>query len=343
MLSAMRKFVIRFMPLLLLPIATLIACSVPPFAIPVPTSAPASLAAKSGIIRVNISGSQNVTDVPFLMAMDLLRKQGYSVELTPIARFDLVTTALAKGDLDFAHTSDQIAWAAIAKGAPIVTLMSRNSDTYLIAANQDITNCGDLNGKRVALSTTTGAVPAMLDQYLASNCPGASPDIVTMTGDRYPGLISGNLDAALLELDDWLELERQAPGRFHSLINFAAEYPQLDITAYHVRRDFAAAQPETVKDFLRAILTVHRQIQDKQVLEDAIVSIAQLERTRAKTAVETYLAQNVWDVNGGLTDQRVQFTLNFMIKAGALPSSLRADQVADLSYLSAVLSEIGSK
>jgi ABC-type nitrate/sulfonate/bicarbonate transport system substrate-binding protein len=137
---------------------------------------------------------------------------------------------------------------------------------------------------------------------------------------------------------------RKASARaISSLIDFADAFPQIDITSYHVRRDFAAAHPELVKDFLRAILTVHRQVQDIKVLEDAIVSIAQLDRTRARAAAEFYLARKIWDVNGGLTSQRVQFTLEFMIKAGALPASLQADQVADLSYLNAVLGEMGTR
>jgi ABC-type nitrate/sulfonate/bicarbonate transport system substrate-binding protein len=176
----------------IIPLLALVACSTP--ATPRATIS-STTAAKTGAIRVNISGSRNVTDVPFLMAVDLLRAQGYTVELIPIARFDVVTTALAKGDLDIAHTSDQIVWSAVAKNAPIVTLMSRNSDPYLIAANQNIKTCADLNGKHVALSATTGPCRELTN--IMSNCQALAPISSQWQQDRYPGLISA-IDAALL-------------------------------------------------------------------------------------------------------------------------------------------------
>lgn len=277
------------------------------------------------------------------MAMDELRSQGYTVVLVSFARFDVVAAALARGDLDFAHTSNQLIWAAIAKGSPIRTLMTRNIDPYLMVTKQEIQSCGDLNNKVVALPTTAGLTSAIFIEYQKQYCQVASPQIAVMSGDRYPGLISGQLDAALLELDDWLELERQAPGRFHVLIDFAKEFPQLEITAYHVHQDFAAKHHEIVKDFVRALVKAHRQVQAKPVLQNTIVEYASLDSARAQTAADAYLAHDVWDVNGRLTYERVQYTLDFLAKAGSLPAGMKAEQVADLSYLDAVLKEIGRK
>ena len=44
---------------------------------------------------------------------------------------------------------------------------------------------------------------------------------------------------------------------------------------------------------------------------------------------------DIWEPNGGLTRQRVQATLDFLIQAGGVPAGITAGQVADLSYLDA--------
>jgi hypothetical protein len=45
--------------------------------------------------------------------------------------------------------------------------------------------------------------------------------------------------------------------------------------------------------------------------------------------------------DGGLTIERLQKTIDFLVAAKGLPDGLQADHVADRSYLDAVLAAIG--
>jgi ABC-type nitrate/sulfonate/bicarbonate transport system substrate-binding protein len=158
------------------------------------------------------------------------------------------------------------------------------------------------------------------------------------------GLLSGNLDAAQLPTQYMLDLERQAPGRFHTLIPLTDAFPQIQINGLHVRRDWAVQNPQILKDVLRAILQANRRvIANPQLLYDEAVKRMQMDPAAAKQVGDVYLKANVWDPNGSLTRENVQYTIDFLIGIKSLPAGLKADDVADLSYLNAVLDEIGRR
>jgi ABC-type nitrate/sulfonate/bicarbonate transport system substrate-binding protein len=280
------------------------------------------------------------------MALDLLKEQGYTVETVPLARFDLVPAALAKGDFEIGSFSPQGGWAAIAKGGEIETIVAQAGPTWSILTSDKLQKCEDLGKYPVGFSGTTGMQQAMLLRYARDHCPGTTPQIL-LAGDsdaRLVSLLAGRIDAASLELEALLELERQAPGRFRRLIYASKDFPQIQIATFAVSRAWARANPESVKDFIRALLTTHRRIiQDPQALRDEIVKYLQVDSAQAQLLADAYLREDTWDPNGGLTPENIQLTLDFLKGIDALPAELQASDVANLTYLKAVLDEIGVK
>jgi ABC-type nitrate/sulfonate/bicarbonate transport system substrate-binding protein len=185
----------------------------------------------------------------------------------------------------------------------------------------------------------------MVNQYLKEKCPGVTPQtvIIASTASRTAALLAGQIDATPVEYDNLLRAERDAPGRFHALVDFTQEFPKVDITGYYVNPDWASKNPQVVKDFLRALLEARRQIQDKQNLRQAVIKYFGADDAPAQSAAEAYLARGIWDVNGGLTTENVLYMMNFFSTAGVLPAGLKAENIVDLSYLNAVLDEIGRK
>jgi ABC-type nitrate/sulfonate/bicarbonate transport system substrate-binding protein len=152
------------------------------------------------------------------------------------------------------------------------------------------------------------------------------------------------LDATSLELIDSVSVLEKGGGKFHTLVNYAQSLPQLETTGVHVRREFANQNPEQVRDYLKALLTVHRQIRENsKPLQDAAEKELKLDPAEAERFVKLYLENNIWDVNGGMTRDGVAYSVNFFVEGGSLPAELSADKVSDLSYLDAVLNEIGRK
>lgn len=327
----------------------LVACAAPaPIALPTAASTPAQSPAasgKSGKIRVATTSS-SARAVPLEMALDLLREQGYTVETVPLARFDLVPAALASGDVEIGSFSPQGGWAAIAKGGAIETIVAQAGPTWSIVTSDKLKECEDLGKYPVGFSGTTGIQQAMLFTYAQDHCPGTTPQIL-VAGDadaRLVSLLGGQLDAASIELEGLLELERQAPGRFRRLIYAARDFPQVQIATFAVPRAWAQAHPDQVKDFVRALLTVHRRIlQDPRTLRDAISKYLEVDSAKAQLLTDAYLKENTWDPNGGLTPENIQLTLDFLKGIDALPAELQASDVVNFEYLNAVLDEMGRK
>jgi ABC-type nitrate/sulfonate/bicarbonate transport system substrate-binding protein len=295
-------------------------------------------------IRAAYTAGLDLTDIPSLMAFELLADQGYAVLTTSFAQSELAVEALARGDSDFGFGSSRTYWAAVPKGANIVSIMERSVNDFSIVTVPEIRTCSDLDGRRFAQHSEGAVSKAMSDAYILKNCPGIEPEILIIPegANRAAALLVGEIDATPLKLADSLQVERQAPGQYRTLANLAADLPHLKTGLVFVNRDFAAAHPQAVKDYIRAALTIHRQI--KQVPDSLIA-----EATRRLAVDPEFLPRfvtahaelDMWDVNGGLEAESVQYSLDFFTDAGKLDAGLTVDDVADLSYLNQVLDEIG--
>jgi hypothetical protein len=95
-----------------------------------------------------------------------------------------------------------------------------------------------------------------------------------------------------------------------------------------------------VKNLVRAIVTANRRVQDRQTLLDAISRYLP-DDANAKPSADAYLAQKVWDVNGAMSPDSVQYMVDFLVKTKQLPVGATPDKVADPNYLNAVLDALG--
>lgn len=323
------------------------ACSVQPPTAPPPTAISTTAAPrKSGTLRFSLTGSLKVLDVPRLMALDSLKEQSYTIEQTTLASSDLIPVTLMRGEIEFGSSDTNVMWTAIAKSTGIRTIAGRSNTTFFVVTKQEIKTCLDLNARSIAFNSSTSVGSLMFQRYLKQNCPGVTPQIIVMndSNSRMAALQAGTIDGAWLELDIWLQLKRQEAGKFRIQIDFAKEFPQVQYSSFSVRRAWAEQNPETVKDFLRALLTAQRRIiANPQLLRDGIVKYLSVDSASAQESAEAYLSLNVWDANGGLTREKAQYMLEFFTSGGALPAGLKIEDVTDLSYLNAVLDEIGRK
>lgn len=300
----------------------------------------ASTTAPPGRIRVAYSSTADMGDLPSLMAHGLLAEAGYEVRATFFARAQLAAEAVARGGAEVALGSTRTYWAAVARGADLVTVMEQMGNGWSLLAAPEITGCRGLHGKRLAISSEGSVSAALVLAYVRTRCPGTEPRIVIIPGSehRAAALLAGRVDAAPVELADSTRLELRAPGRVRTLVDFARELPDLKTTGIHVNRAWARRHPRAVEDYIRSVLRVHRAIaaDPRPLIEES------QRRLRIEPAVvRAHLRAGAWSGNGGLTIDEVASSLAFFAGAGALPPGLHADRVADLSYLGRVLAELG--
>lgn len=330
--------------LLLCAALVLVGCvgnGLPP--IPVPPPPPVK---KSGVIRVGFPTSPDAADVPSLMAHELLKAQGYSIERTDFDNPELVVAALAEGRIDISNGSTRTHWAAAQKGADIVTIMQEAANEWSFVARADITACADLNGKKLGVQSAGSISNALLQAYLSQNCPEAKPQVLYVAGseNRIVALQAGELDGTLIEIAEGLQLEKAAAGKFPVLFSFARALPQLKTTGIYTSRAFGTKKPEIVRDYLRAVLTVYRSVRENpQPLYDALQKQLKWDAATAKEIGDAYLAHNIWNVDGDLSQDDVKYSLDLFVKTGSIPPGLDPAKITDTSYLDAVLNEMGRK
>ena len=296
------------------------------------------------VIRIAYSSEADFGDLPSLMALDLLAAQGYAVLPINFAEVAIAVEALSQGDADIGMGNMNSYWTAMGQGAQVVTVMEQVANLWQIFASVDVQECANLDGSRFAVSSEATANARMADVYIAQNCPETERQIVLIQGsqNRAAALLAGEIDATTIELADAIELGLSAPGRFHTLSNFGQDLPGLKGSGVHVNRDFAAQHPEAVRDYLAAVLTIHRQVrQDHDLLIAEATRRLDIEADALPAITEAYFAINAWDVNGGLTEADVKFTLDFFTDIGDLDAGLTVSDVADLSYVTAALDESG--
>lgn len=309
-------------------------------------SAPTQPPAKSGRIRFVYLTSVDMRDVPILIAFDALRAQGYTVEQTAMANSNLLVDVIARGDADMGTGSNQPLWTAISKGADLTTIAQKFTSTSMLMTKQEIKTCADLNGKSVASTAPGNSNSALLEEYVKRNCPGTKFNFVTIqdTVSRAAALISGSVDGTIIDLEFGLDLEKRSPGAFHALFSIAKTFPDVQVSGISVNRVWLKKNPELVKDFLRELIKANRQIiEHPELLYSESVKRFKLEPAFAKQVADEYLETGVWDPNGGMTRENTQRTIDFLAGINALPAGLKADDVADLSYLNSVLDELGRK
>jgi NitT/TauT family transport system substrate-binding protein len=222
--------------------------------------------------------------------------------------------------------------------------MEQVANLWQIYAVGDVQECADLHGRRFAVSNENAVNAKMTDVFIAADCPGTQPQIVIIQGssNRAAALLAGEIDATPIELADAIQLAHDAPGQFHTLTNFGQELPRLTTSAVFVNREFAAANPQAVRDYIKALLTVHRQLaQDHELVSAEAGRRLGIDPEILPEVTEAYFDINAWDVNGGLAEADLEYTLEFFTATGDLQADLAVDEVADLSYLEAVLAEIG--
>jgi ABC-type nitrate/sulfonate/bicarbonate transport system substrate-binding protein len=329
----------RIVCLLLLTSAMVAACS--PQA---PTVAPPAAAQRSGTLRVSVLGISNVIDVPSLMALDALEQQGYQTEVIHFAKGSLLIPALLQGDVELSAANSTRVGAALAEGADIRVFVGKTEINYLLVTKAGIQHCRDLDGKTITFSSRQSVGFVMFEEYIQEHCPGITPEIVLISGpeNRVVALEAGEVDAAYLGLEDWLYLQEVAPGEFYLLIDFPKEFPEVQLSMFSARREWAEENRGMLEDFCRALLEVHRSIfRDPQLLADGIVKYLEFEPKRAQELAQEYLAAQMWDPNGQITEANIQATLDLLRAGDMLSADLTVEQFCDFSYLNAVLDEIG--
>jgi NitT/TauT family transport system substrate-binding protein len=290
-------------------------------------------------------GSAQLADVPELIARDTLNAAGYSVTLPVVKDNTFTIDGVSSGTFQFGYTAMTAALVAIQKGAPIKIILNATLNEYTMYSLASVTKCADLDGKKVAISSVGGVSTALMNAWIAEQCPTAKPSlsVIADSDARAAALLAGQIDASPLAIEDGLALEQKGGSKIRLLADFTKTLPNLTVTVMIVNSQWAAANPGSVQAFLRAQLQTYRQIaSDPTYLANQVAGYkTELGYDPAPSAIDRY--RSMFDLNGGLSTASMQYTIDFFTKNGSIQAGLTPQQATDTSYLNAVLDQIGRK
>jgi NitT/TauT family transport system substrate-binding protein len=322
------------------------ACSAgaPPTA--APPTAPPITNSKSFWIGFTSVG---LSSAPFLAAIrDLNENHGYDIKTPILAQSELVAEGVAQGQFAFGSGANNGVLSAIKNGANLKVVVDRVANEWTLYVRNDITDCAGLAGKRLALHSDGAVSTAMVRNYINTTCSGTQPQEIFIEGspNRVNALLEDQIDASPLELGDSITIDNDAGDRYHLLSSFSADLPNLKTTSIYVNGDWAKQNPQSVTDVVRAVVQQFRHVSasaaNLRAVAEAEVPDAINEDT-IDEAAQKYVDLRMFDVNGGVTEEKLNYTAEFFGPNGTktVDRVIPLAEWADLSYLNAVLNELG--
>jgi NitT/TauT family transport system substrate-binding protein len=284
-----------------------------------------------------------VPSVGLLAAIDELREQGYTIETPEVAEPELLIEGIVNGEFQFSSETTTAALLGAQLGGDVKVIADLALNSWTLYGDEEITSCADLDGKRLAIHSQAGVSTALVRNYIASECPDASPDYLVIAGspNRYAALLAGEIDASPLELADAIALENEAGDRFSQLTSFAESLPTVHPTAVYGSGSFMAENPALVEDLLAGLLEQNRQIAADPAYLEGLIEEYLGEIPHSEEVAARY--SELFPVNGGLDEQAVADTIDFAVDAEVIEPGLTVEEAADLSYLDAALERIGEE
>ena len=158
-------------------------------------------------------------DVPTEMTHERLNKQGWKVESVTFSQTALNIQALSQGTVHMSVALSIDPLRAIEKGGKIKWMMENTPGEFVMIAKKEIAKCENLSGRTFAIHGETSGTSVAAKRWILDVCK-ASPTVMVLPGgeNRIIALRNGQIDATLVQLSDWLNLDAQAPGRFHVIV-----------------------------------------------------------------------------------------------------------------------------
>lgn len=272
-----------------LPAAPSAAASAAPAASPAsaPSSAPSAAGSSAGAApfrppeqtHVNIVYGTNSGEDEFLniaQQNDFYSSYGLTATLNYVASVTAIAS-LVSGEAQFALGDGAGASQAIANGGNIVILAYFDqTNPYAILTTPSVATPADLKGKTFAIGKAGDTSDVSARIGLSSVGLQLDTDVTPLQigngPDRFTALRTGQVSGAIADAVVYVD-QAQEQG-MHVLVNLQEQKIPYVASALIVRRDYAAANPNTVQDTLKALIDGARYYKDDANQQASLAAIA---------------------------------------------------------------------
>jgi len=245
-------------------------------------------------------------------------EEGLDVEITTFEGGVYVIRNVVSGSLDAGGGAGAAAIVSAAKKAGIKGIYApapRFSSTLTVRSN--IKTLQDLKGKKFGVQEIGGFADVLSRMVLAK--AGIKPEEVTfvpIASADVPPLLAGQIDTAVLHVDQLL-LARQKDPSFHPLVKFWELDPNQLFLIVVAAEKKLAAEPAKYQALVRALVKANRFIYaNKARSVEIAVKYAKIPRDVVEQAYDELTKGKVWAQNDGLPREKVEYTIDRMVKVG---------------------------
>ncbi len=252
------------------------------------------------------------------------------------------------GGLDITGTSSDPAIIAAARGAGTKVLGSYShklSQSMLVQG--DIKSCKDLRGRKIGIQEV-GAFNEVMSRAVMASC-GLTPKDVqyvnVSTKGRVPGLLSGQIDTAILHVDQAL-VAKKKKSDLNILVNLWETLPKWLYAAYIAPEKEITSNRQLYVDMMAALIKANRFIYNNK--EKTVEVAVKYTQQPADVVGQTYdlLAEaGAWPVNSGLPKDMVEWTINKQVELGTIKAQEKPtyEKLIDVSVVQAALAKAGGR
>ena len=297
---------------------------------------------------VSGGGSIDFISLPVLGAMEILEEDGIETDLRYVDDGATAIQAMQQGEAVLgANIGVNTGIPAVDAGAEIVDVVATQRPTWALAVAPDITSMEDLEGKRLAVHGEASFTRAIADYYAEQSGITYEQLIIPGSEVRAEALANGNIDAAVIDLPDVIQLSETYPGAFEVLTTIGEDFPELIEQDFWVSQTWAEENPELAEQVVAAILEANRRLTEDTdyALQLATENLPDYDEAVLEELVTEYSDREIWATDGLMTDDRVLATLEFYNEVGEIEvdevNAELVDKYFDFSYLEAALEELG--
>jgi ABC-type nitrate/sulfonate/bicarbonate transport system substrate-binding protein len=293
-------------------------------------------------IKLGHPSSISLYDLPAVLTHERLNGNGWNTRSVEFTRTDLNVQALAQGTVQMSNSQVMDPVRATQKGAKLGFIMENNGGEFVMVAKSDIKSCKEIEGKRFAIHGEAATTSLAVKLWLLNECK-VKPNMMVIPGgeNRIVALQNNQIDATLVQLGDWLNLDAKAPGRYHiiktgTLFNISG-------ASFWANTDWLRKNEEVAIAYVAELLKTFRAVHaNPKILEPLVAKhLPDMPKNIIPAAIKAYIEiVRAWPQNGGDTSI-LDDTVKFFTDNGELKSAVNTKELVEPKILAGALSKVG--
>jgi ABC-type nitrate/sulfonate/bicarbonate transport system substrate-binding protein len=280
--------------------------------------------------------------------MGFFAEQGIEADIVTFEGGVGTVRGSVSGGLDITGTSADPAIAAAAKGAGTKVIGSYShklSQSMLVQG--DIKSCKDLKGRKIGIQEV-GGFSDVLSRAVMAACGLPEKDaqfIFVSTKGRVAGLVAGQIDTAILHIDQALLAKKKKPD-LNILVNLWEPLPKWLYAVYIAPEKQLKENRQLYVDILTALIKANRFIyKDKAKTVEIGVKYTKEDTDVVAQTYDTLVGSGAWSVNEGLPRDMVEWTINHQVEVGMIKAKEKPtyEKLVELSVIEAALAKAGGR